>query len=363
MFWHAITKVNLLFLTALLTGAVITSAIYFPSEASAQGIKITRSGSASDGKSNAPKLEMPVDCELGENCWIVNYVDVDPSEDIRADFTCNPRTYEGHKGTDFGLADRRTMEAGINVLSATSGTVSRVRNNVPDRPALKGMPYDVEEGKECGNGILVDLPQKGWKIAYCHMKESSITVKPGDKIKAGDKIGLIGQSGNADFPHLHISIYHDNITIDPFTGQTDTKGCNQEAHTLWKDTEAVSYSPVDIYAAGFENAQPVFDQIKIDASAKEFIAVDSDIITLWASFYGVKKDDIIEMEILTPRGESYAARQFVMSKDRAQQFYFIGRKTRSAPLMIGVYTGDIKLSREINGKTETFSRRVYITAQ
>ena len=48
-------------------------------------------------------LSLPVDCEPGVDCWVLNYVDADAGPG-RADFACGRMTYDGHKGTDIALA-------------------------------------------------------------------------------------------------------------------------------------------------------------------------------------------------------------------------------------------------------------------
>jgi murein DD-endopeptidase MepM/ murein hydrolase activator NlpD len=41
---------------------------------------------------------------------------------------------------------------------------------------------------------------------YAHLQPGSLRVKPGDKVSRGQVIGLLGNSGNADGPHLHFHI-------------------------------------------------------------------------------------------------------------------------------------------------------------
>ena len=41
---------------------------------------------------------------------------------------------------------------------------------------------------------------------YMHLAESSILVKPGDKVRRGQKVGRLGHSGNSTEPHLHFGI-------------------------------------------------------------------------------------------------------------------------------------------------------------
>ncbi len=39
-----------------------------------------------------------------------------------------------------------------------------------------------------------------------HLKPGSVRVKTGERIRAGDVLGRIGNSGNTDFPHLHFQL-------------------------------------------------------------------------------------------------------------------------------------------------------------
>lgn len=41
---------------------------------------------------------------------------------------------------------------------------------------------------------------------FGHMKQGSIKVKPGQSVKQGEILGLIGASGDSLFPHLHYEL-------------------------------------------------------------------------------------------------------------------------------------------------------------
>ena len=45
-----------------------------------------------------------------------------------------------------------------------------------------------------------------------HMKQGSVTVKAGDRVKRGQKIGELGASGDSMFPHLHYQLQRDAKT-------------------------------------------------------------------------------------------------------------------------------------------------------
>jgi len=86
-----------------------------------------------------------------------------------------------HDGVDYGAP------VGTPLYAVKSGTVS------------KAGTID----KNCGTGVILNL-DNGYKAVYCHM--SSVNVSNGDKVSAGKKIGVVGESGHTDGPHLHLKI-------------------------------------------------------------------------------------------------------------------------------------------------------------
>ena len=48
---------------------------------------------------------------------------------------------------------------------------------------------------------------------YAHLAPHSVTVHVGDRVKAGDKLGLLGNSGNTTGPHLHFQISDQPSTL------------------------------------------------------------------------------------------------------------------------------------------------------
>ena len=112
-----------------------------------------------------PVLEWPVDCQNGHNCWVYNYVDMGPHDNMKSDFFCGQRTYDGHKGTDFAIPDEKIMAKGVAVEAVAAGKVLRVRDGIPDRRVKNQADKDKTKNIECGNGMVIDHGN-GWETQY-----------------------------------------------------------------------------------------------------------------------------------------------------------------------------------------------------
>lgn len=57
------------------------------------------------------------------------------------------------------------------------------------------------------NGNYVSILHAGNEVStVCHLIPGSVTVKPGQRVKQGDRIGRVGTSGNSTCPHLHFHL-------------------------------------------------------------------------------------------------------------------------------------------------------------
>jgi murein DD-endopeptidase MepM/ murein hydrolase activator NlpD len=66
-----------------------------------------------------------------------------------------------------------------------------------------------------GNYVLLDIG-RGRFAVYAHLQPQSLKVKVGDKIKRGQVLGLVGNSGNSGMPHLH---FHITNAASPFAAE------------------------------------------------------------------------------------------------------------------------------------------------
>lgn len=290
-------------------------------------------------QAGAFSLGFPLECTLGDSCFVQQFMDRDPSPGA-TDFTCGPLSYDGHSGTDIAVPTLADMRNGIPVLAAAAGTVRGTRDGMPDisrrdpsAPAL--------DGRDCGNGLVIDHGD-GWETQYCHMAEGSIAVKEGERLAPGARLGLIGLSGNTEFPHLHFSVRKDGAEIDPFDPDGSATCGEGPVPSLW--SMPFPYTPGGIVGAGFSTRIPEWEAIKAGLQEPPFPAT-APALVVWAHSFGTRKDDHLHFTITGPQGQ-VLDETVVLEKPTAQGFRAVGKRLRAPKWPAGRYEGRIVLRRD-----------------
>ena len=89
---------------------------------------------------------------------------------------------------------------GKKVLAAKEGTVVFVRSDITDND-----PGDPNISTPGGNVVVIDHGNNQFGY-YAHLRPKSVSVKVGHKVKAGDPLGEVGNSGDSVEPHLHFHV-------------------------------------------------------------------------------------------------------------------------------------------------------------
>ncbi len=99
-----------------------------------------------------------------------------------------------HTGMDFSAT------TGTPIYATGDGRISRDRGK------------DKVGGHGYGKYVVIDHGY-GYKTLYAHM--SKVSVKPGDRVKRGDVIGYVGNTGSSTAPHLHYEVIKNGSKINP----------------------------------------------------------------------------------------------------------------------------------------------------
>lgn len=93
-----------------------------------------------------------------------------------------------------------------------SGVVVRSKDGLPDVYPAAVVREDLE-----GNHVILSCGA-AW-VVLAHMKLGSVSVQEGDTVQVGDRLGLVGSSGQSDEPHLHIHAQTPGSATAPLAGK------------------------------------------------------------------------------------------------------------------------------------------------
>jgi len=288
-------------------------------------------------------LNLPIKCELGVTCFVQNYVDHDDSDHVR-DYHCGGRTYDGHNGTDIRIPDMGFQRAGVEVLASAAGTVTGIRDGVED-VSVRTTGKQTVAGKECGNGVVVEHGN-GWRTQYCHMAKGSLRIKVGDRVAAGQTIGLVGLSGATEFPHVHFTVRHHGKIVDPFAYEALPDSCGG-GHQLWAASvrEQTKYRAREVLNFGFSDLAPTMELIESGDMLKHPVRAESSALTAYVRAIGLQQGDEQTLTLLGPGGpiiSEYKAP--FLERNKAQYFVSTGRKRQQAWAM-GNYTAIYRVTK------------------
>ncbi len=112
--------------------------------------------------------------------------------------------------------DNRNYKAyGAEVLAVADASVARIKDGIPENtPGEDPDGPFITDDAELGNYIILDLGG-GNSCLYAHLQLGTLRVKAGDRVKRGQTLGLLGNSGSSTEPHLHFQVMNGTSLLDP----------------------------------------------------------------------------------------------------------------------------------------------------
>jgi Peptidase family M23 len=290
-----------------------------------------------------PSLHMPIDCEPGVSCFIQNYPDHDSGGGVR-DYMCGARSYDDHDGLDIRLPSLEAQRRGVNVLATAKARVLFVVNDQPDQ-LIGDSKSDALKGRECGNGVLLDL-SGGWTAQYCHMARGSVKPVVGQSVKAGEVLGRVGLSGESQSPHLHFAVRRNGKAVDPFAPDLSSNACGAGGgKPLWTRSARLklAYRGAEIITADFATGPVTAAQI--DEQSVPEPAENPEALTFYVRAIGLRDQDQYHVVIRYPDGSLLMDQAMPIAGDKADWVGFIGARRPFAGWLAGTYTAEASIVR------------------
>ena len=176
----------------------------------------------------------------------------------------NNRIYSGQNKKNL---DNYTIY-GQEALAAADGTVVKVIDGLPEQvPGV--FPEGISLDEADGNSVILDIGGGNFAL-YAHFQPGTIRVKEGDRVKRGEVLALVGNSGNSLAPHLHFHVMSGPLSlasnglpyvIDSYTVTGQSAGTDAFDKAEQEGTR-LAVTPVDP-AEKLANAMPL-DQRVVD---------------------------------------------------------------------------------------------------
>lgn len=161
---------------------------------------------------------------------VSNFLDRQAGSGLQ-DYACGQRTYEGHRGLDlftWPFPWEKMDNAEVEIVAAAAGTIVYRQDGMADRScSFNGLDWNAVYIRHADGSVA-------W---YGHMKTGSVTPKGvGDAVAQGERLGVVGSSGNSTGPHLHLELYSaGGALVDPSEGACNAQPsswANQEPYTV-----------------------------------------------------------------------------------------------------------------------------------
>ena len=178
------------------------------------------------------------------------------------------------------------------------------------------------------------------------MANGSIVVPVGAEIRAGQKIGQVGLSGNTEYPHLHFTVRSGQANIDPFAPLGGNGNACGSGSSMWKSdvAKALSYKPATVLNVGFATSALTMEQVEAGNIVSPTRPTQS--IVAYVRTINLRVGDVQQFTLKAPDGGILASHAGTpMTSNQAQRFVFIGKKTPPSGWPKGKYSAEYVVLR------------------
>ena len=95
---------------------------------------------------------------------------------------------------------------GTELLAVADGVIAAVKDGIPQNvPGVNSRAVPITMETVGGNFVAIDIGHGRYAL-YAHVQPGSLRVKVGDRVKRGQVVALLGNSGNSTEPHVHFQV-------------------------------------------------------------------------------------------------------------------------------------------------------------
>ena len=135
----------------------------------------------------------------------------------------------------------------LHKIKAHNGVDYAAKRNTPVKASGDGVISFI--GRQSGYGRTVEIKHGGnIKTLYAHLERFNTKLKVGSKVKQGEIIAFVGDSGQATGPHLHFEFWQGEIRSDPVKVKLPSaKPVNNAQRNEFKDLLALNLNKLNEY--------------------------------------------------------------------------------------------------------------------
>lgn len=169
--------------------------------------------------------------------FAIDWVRVNP--DGQATYTGDP------------LDNKNYRAYGSEALAVADGTIVATKDGIPQNiPGENSRAVPITLETVGGNHVVLDIGH-GRFAFYAHLQPGSLKVKTGDRVKRGQVLGLVGNSGNSTEPHLHFHLADSKsalgseglpYALDSFDAKTKSGDVTKHKQEIPLDDDVVTFA-------------------------------------------------------------------------------------------------------------------------
>lgn len=140
---------------------------------------------------------------------------------------------EGRRVVGDPARNENHLSFALPVRAPADGVVVEIENGQTDDGKFDPSTFKARPNLVLGNHVIL-RHANGMFSALGHLKQGSVTVKPGETVKSGQAVAAVGNSGTSMFPHLHYQLmegptFASEGMPSAFTGLTRVRGDKRAA--------------------------------------------------------------------------------------------------------------------------------------